>query len=55
MYSDAADRHLLVGRTVMYTAAYAGLVATIQYLKAYLVVLGEGGQGAPNSRRRLLS
>ena len=37
VYSDAADRHLLVGRTVMYTAAYAGLVATIQYLKAYLV------------------
>ena len=36
-YSGAADRHLLVGRTVMYAAAYAGLVATIQYLKAYLV------------------
>jgi diguanylate cyclase (GGDEF)-like protein len=37
LYSSAADRHLLVGRTVMYAAAYAGLVATIQYLKAHLV------------------
>lgn len=37
LYSDAPDRHLLVGRTVMYAAAYAGLVATIQYLKAHLV------------------
>jgi diguanylate cyclase (GGDEF)-like protein len=36
-YSGASDRHLLVGRTVMYAAAYAGLVATIQYLKAHLV------------------
>jgi diguanylate cyclase (GGDEF)-like protein len=37
LYSDAADRHLLIGRSVMYAAAYAGLVATIQYLKSYLV------------------
>ena len=37
LYSDSADRHLLVGRTVMYAAAYAGLVATIQYLKSHLV------------------
>jgi diguanylate cyclase (GGDEF)-like protein len=37
LYSDAADAHLLVGRTVMYAAAYAGLVATIQYLKSHLV------------------
>src|SRR4029078_13215158 len=36
-YAGFADRHLLVGRTVMYAAAYAGLVATIQYLKAYLI------------------
>jgi diguanylate cyclase (GGDEF)-like protein len=40
-YSGAADRHLLVGRTVMYAAAYAGLVATIQYLKAYLIAAEE--------------
>ena len=37
VYSGVADRHLLAGRTVMYGAAYAGLVATIQYLKSYLV------------------
>ena len=37
LYSDDHHRHLLVGRTVMYAAAYAGLVATIQYLKAHLV------------------
>jgi diguanylate cyclase (GGDEF)-like protein len=37
LYSNSADAHLLVGRTVMYGAAYAGLVATIQYLKSHLV------------------
>ncbi len=37
LYSDSAEAHLLVGRTVMYGAAYAGLVATIQYLKSHLV------------------
>jgi diguanylate cyclase (GGDEF)-like protein len=37
LYSDAAHRHLVLGRTVMYAAAYAGLVTTIQYLKSHLV------------------
>jgi diguanylate cyclase (GGDEF)-like protein len=37
LYSDAHREHLLAGRTVMYAAAYAGLVATIQYLKSHLV------------------
>jgi hypothetical protein len=37
LYSDASHQHLLYGRTVMYAAAYAGLVATIQYLKSHLV------------------
>jgi diguanylate cyclase (GGDEF)-like protein len=37
VYSDPARVHLLLGRTVMYAAAYAGLVATIQYLKSHLV------------------
>ena len=37
LYADASERHLLLGRTVMYAAAYVGLVATIQYLKAHLV------------------
>jgi diguanylate cyclase (GGDEF)-like protein len=37
LYSDAAHERLLLGRTVMYAAAYAGLVATIQYLKSHLV------------------
>jgi diguanylate cyclase (GGDEF)-like protein len=37
LYSDADHDRLLVGRTVMYAAAYAGLVATIQYLKSHLV------------------
>jgi diguanylate cyclase (GGDEF)-like protein len=36
-YSDASSEHVLLGRTVMYAAAYAGLVATIQYLKSHLV------------------
>jgi diguanylate cyclase (GGDEF)-like protein len=37
LYSGSSDTDLLVGRTVMYAAAYAGLVATIQYLKSHLV------------------
>jgi diguanylate cyclase (GGDEF)-like protein len=37
LYSGSSDTHLLVGRTVMYAAAYGGLVATIQYLKSHLV------------------
>jgi diguanylate cyclase (GGDEF)-like protein len=37
LYSDAGRDHLLMGRAVMYAAAYAGLVATIQYLKSHLV------------------
>jgi diguanylate cyclase (GGDEF)-like protein len=37
LYSGLSDRQSLVGRTVMYAAAYAGLVATIQYLKSSLV------------------
>jgi diguanylate cyclase (GGDEF)-like protein len=37
LYSESSDTHLLVGRTVMYAAAYGGLVATIQYLKSHLV------------------
>jgi diguanylate cyclase (GGDEF)-like protein len=36
-YSDSGHDHLLMGRAVMYAAAYAGLVATIQYLKSHLV------------------
>jgi diguanylate cyclase (GGDEF)-like protein len=36
-YSDAAHDRVLLGRAVMYAAAYVGLVATIQYLKAFLV------------------
>ncbi len=37
VYSDGRHDHLLLGRAVMYAAAYAGLVATIQYLKSHLV------------------
>jgi diguanylate cyclase (GGDEF)-like protein len=37
LYSDGEHDHLLLGRAVMYAAAYAGLVATIQYLKSHLV------------------
>src|SRR3954452_5620980 len=37
LYSDTDHSHLLLGRAVMYAAAYAGLVATIQYLKSHLV------------------
>jgi diguanylate cyclase (GGDEF)-like protein len=37
VYSDGRHDHLLLGRGVMYAAAYAGLVATIQYLKSHLV------------------
>jgi diguanylate cyclase (GGDEF)-like protein len=37
LYSDTDHDHVLVGRAVMYAAAYAGLVATIQYLKSHLV------------------
>jgi hypothetical protein len=37
LYSDTDHDHLLLGRAVMYAAAYAGLVATIQYLKSHLV------------------
>ena len=37
LYSDDGQRHMLLGRTVMYAAAYGGLVATIQYLKGHLV------------------
>jgi diguanylate cyclase (GGDEF)-like protein len=37
LYSNSNDDHLLSGRAVMYTAAYVGLVATIQYLKSFLV------------------
>jgi diguanylate cyclase (GGDEF)-like protein len=37
LYSDGRHDHVLVGRAVMYAAAYAGLVATIQYLKSHLV------------------
>ncbi|MEA2382036.1 MAG: hypothetical protein QOH72_2007 [Solirubrobacteraceae bacterium] len=37
VYSDGFSEHVLLGRTVMYAAAYAGLVATIQYLKSHLV------------------
>lgn len=37
LYSDSEHAHVLLGRAVMYAAAYAGLVATIQYLKSNLV------------------
>jgi diguanylate cyclase (GGDEF)-like protein len=37
LYSDSHRSGLLLGRAVMYAAAYAGLVATIQYLKSHLV------------------
>src|SRR3954453_665551 len=37
LYSATDHPHLLLGRAVMYAAAYAGLVATIQYLKSHLV------------------
>jgi diguanylate cyclase (GGDEF)-like protein len=37
LYCDAHHSGVLAGRTVMYAAAYAGLVATIQYLKSHLV------------------
>jgi diguanylate cyclase (GGDEF)-like protein len=37
LYSDGRHDHVLVGRAVIYAAAYAGLVATIQYLKSHLV------------------
>jgi diguanylate cyclase (GGDEF)-like protein len=37
VYSDGRHDNLLLGRAVMYAAAYAGLVATIQYLKSHLV------------------
>jgi diguanylate cyclase (GGDEF)-like protein len=37
LYSDAAHDRVLLGRGVMYATAYVGLVATIQYLKSYLV------------------
>jgi diguanylate cyclase (GGDEF)-like protein len=36
-YSDTHHAHVLLGRAVMYAAAYAGLVVTIQYLKSHLV------------------
>jgi diguanylate cyclase (GGDEF)-like protein len=37
LYSDSHHDGLFAGRSVMYAAAYAGLVATIQYLKSHLV------------------
>jgi diguanylate cyclase (GGDEF)-like protein len=37
LYSDGAHDRVLAGRSVMYAAAYVGLVATIQYLKSFLV------------------
>ena len=37
VYSDAGHDRVLIGRAVMYAAAYVGLVATIQYLKSHLV------------------
>jgi len=36
-YSDGSHDQVLLGRAVMYAAAYAGLVATIQDLKSHLV------------------
>ena len=47
LYSDGRHDDVLLGRAVMYAAAYAGLVAMIQYLKSHLVA-------AERKQRRML-